>query len=143
MTPTSNKSVYGANVTLTPRAVTVTAFSGPRALGGGGGRVGGGGVGGGGGGDRGGGDRGGGAGKQVFRFDVAATPSKPLNLSAHFEQRYLQVGYGTKYISPQEAAARNVSVVTLHQGIPGVINGTLVGDGIVTCDPRTDGAEIM
>jgi hypothetical protein len=125
MTPTSNKSVYGANVTLTPRAVTVTAFSGPRALGGGGG------------GDRGGADRGGGAGKQVFRFDVAATPSKPLNLSAHFEQRYLQVGYGTKYISPQEAAARNVSVVTLHQGIPGIINGTLVGDGIVTCEPRT------
>jgi hypothetical protein len=50
-----------------------------------------------------------------------------LRTRRHFEQRYLQVGYGgVGYTSPQQAAAMNVSVVTLHQGIPGVINGTLV-----------------
>ena len=29
-------------------------------------------------------------------------------------------------MSPQRAAAMDASVVTLHQGIPGVVNGTLV-----------------
>ena len=37
-----------------------------------------------------------------------------------------QVGYGTPYYSPQEMKQRGVSVVTLHQGIPGLVNGTLV-----------------
>ena len=98
-TPSSNRTNTGANVTVGAKEVRVLAFSGPRRLTGS---------------------------PQRFLFDVAATPSKPLNLSRHFEQRYLQVGYGTPYISPQEAAAMNVSVVTLHQGISGIINGTLV-----------------
>ena len=37
-----------------------------------------------------------------------------------------QVGYGTDYLTPYEVAARGVSVVTLHQGTPGIINGSLV-----------------
>ena len=97
-TPATTQTATGANVSVAADAVTLVAYSGPRSL----------------------------SGKPTpFRFDLAATPSKPLNLTAHFEQRYLQVGYGTHYISPQEAAASNVSVITLHQGIPGVINGTM------------------
>ena len=46
--------------------------------------------------------------------------------SLHTPRVHLQVGYGTDYVSPQEAAAMNASVVTLHQGIPGVVNGALV-----------------
>lgn len=99
-TPTTKSTNQGANVSIGADEVRVLVFSGPRTLGGGS--------------------------AERFLFDVAATPSKPLNLSRHFEQRYLQVGYGTDYVSPQEAAAMNVSVVTLHQGIPGVVNGTLV-----------------
>ena len=100
VTPSTNSTDKGANVSVSAAEVLLLAFSGPRTLRGGA--------------------------EQRFLFDVAATPSKPLNLSRHFEQRYLQVGYGTDYISPQEAAAMNVSVVTLHQGIPGRVNGTLV-----------------
>ena len=104
-TPATNCTATGANVSLSADGaeVRLLAFSGPRQLSGT---------------------------PQRFLFDVAATPSKPLNLSRHFEQRYLQVGYGgsygTGYISPQQAAALNASVVTLHQGIQGVVNGTLV-----------------
>ena len=104
-TPATNRTATGANVSLSADGaeVRLLAFSGPRQLS---------------------------ATPQRFLFDVAATPSKPLNLSRHFEQRYLQVGYGgsygTGYISPQQAAAMNASVVTLHQGIQGVVNGTLV-----------------
>jgi hypothetical protein len=101
------KSAYGANVTAAAdgSAYVATVFSGPRSLSTAAQQT-----------------------EQLFQFDVAATPAKPLNLSAHFEQRYLQVGYGelSQYLSPQDAAAWNASVVTLHQGIPGVINGTLV-----------------
>ena len=64
--------------------------------------------------------------KESFMFDVAFTPSKPLNLSAHWDQRNFQVGYGTAYMSPQAMKEMGVSVVTLHQGIPGIINGSLV-----------------
>eukprot|EP00051_Salpingoeca_urceolata_P011338 m.140348 g.140348 ORF g.140348 m.140348 type:complete len:1261 (+) comp17082_c0_seq3:824-4606(+) len=62
----------------------------------------------------------------TFLFDMAVTPSKPQDFRAHFSKRYIQVGYGTPYYSPQQAKALNATVVTLHQGIPGVINGTLV-----------------
>ena len=56
----------------------------------------------------------------LFQFDVAVTPSRPLNMSGHFEQRYLQVGYGgIQYTTPKQAAAQNVTVITLHQGIGG------------------------
>jgi len=78
----------------------VTAFSGPRTLG---------------------------KGKAVsFLFDLAASPSKPLDMARHWKQRYFQVGYETPYYSPQQVRDMNVTVVTLHQGIPGVINQTLV-----------------
>ena len=100
------KSAYGANVTAAgdSSAYIVTAFSGPRSLSVTAQTT------------------------QIFQFDVAATPAKPLNMSSHFAQRYLQVGYGElkRYLSPQAAVARNASVVTLHQGVPGIINGTLV-----------------
>ena len=105
---TCTASAFGANVSASADggALVVTAFSGPRTLSRAAGQ----------------------AASQLFQFDVAATPAKPLNLTAHFEQRYLQVGYGAEqqYVSPQQAARRNVSVVTLHQGIAGVVNGTLV-----------------
>ena len=96
----------GANLTMSnasdasTQVVTVTAYSGPRTLA---------------------------PGEKIsFLFDVAATPSKPLDAPAHFAQRYVQVGYGTPYMSPQEVAAGNATVVTLHQGIPGVVNSTMV-----------------
>lgn len=63
---------------------------------------------------------------EAFLFDLAATPSKPLNMTAHWGQRYVQVGYGTPYYSPEHVRSMNATVVTLHQGIPGQINGTLV-----------------
>ncbi|KAL1519036.1 hypothetical protein AB1Y20_003304 [Prymnesium parvum] len=98
-TPTTNRTANGANASVGADEVRVLVFSGARRVG---------------------------AVAQRFLFDVAATPSKPLNLSRRFEQRYLQVGYNTPYISPQQAAAMGASVVTLHQGIPGLVNGTLV-----------------
>ena len=61
-----------------------------------------------------------------FLFDIILTPAKPLNMTAHWEQRYFQVGYGIGYLSPEEAKARGATVVTLHQGIPGVVNNSLV-----------------
>ncbi len=98
---TNVSTLGGANITVTDDTVTFVGFSGPRTVAE--------------------------ARNHLFQFDMAATPSKPLNLSYHFEQRYLQVGYGgIDYLSPQQAAALNVSVVTLHQGIPGIINDTLV-----------------
>jgi hypothetical protein len=33
---------------------------------------------------------------------------------------------GTPYLSPQEVAEKGVKVVTLHQGIPGIINGSMM-----------------
>eukprot|EP00462_Mataza_sp_D1_P007298 CAMPEP_0175122530 /NCGR_PEP_ID=MMETSP0087-20121206/1765_1 /TAXON_ID=136419 /ORGANISM="Unknown Unknown, Strain D1" /LENGTH=1130 /DNA_ID=CAMNT_0016404173 /DNA_START=50 /DNA_END=3442 /DNA_ORIENTATION=+ len=63
-----------------------------------------------------------------FLFDVVATPAKPVDMAAHWKQRYLQVGYGqlSSYISPQEAKERNATIVTLHQGVKGIVNGTMV-----------------
>ena len=57
--------VHGCSLCCTRLQVRLLAFSGPRRLR---------------------------ATPQRFLFDVASTPSKPLNLSRHFEQRYLQVG---------------------------------------------------
>lgn len=62
----------------------------------------------------------------TFLFDFAVTPSKPVNMTAHWQQRYYQVGYGTSYLTPQQVVEKGATVVTLHQGIPGIINGTLV-----------------
>eukprot|EP00756_Hemistasia_phaeocysticola_P053901 Hpha_TRINITY_DN29846_c0_g1::TRINITY_DN29846_c0_g1_i1::g.2968::m.2968 len=61
-----------------------------------------------------------------FLFDLALTPSKPVNLTKHWKTRPIQVGYGTNYMSPQQVAATGATVVTLHQGVPGVVNASLV-----------------
>ena len=61
-----------------------------------------------------------------FLFDVAFTPSKPLDLSHHWRSRYLQIGYGVPYTTPQAVAAQGVTVATLHQGIGGIHNGSMV-----------------
>ena len=62
----------------------------------------------------------------TFQFDVAFTPSKPLDLTHHWKSRYLQIGYGVGYTTPQEVAAQGVTVATLHQGIGGIWNGSMV-----------------
>jgi len=61
-----------------------------------------------------------------FIFDLALTPSKPVNLTKHWKTRAIQVGYGTRYMSPQQVADTGATVVTLHQGVPGVVNDSLV-----------------
>jgi hypothetical protein len=63
---------------------------------------------------------------QSFFFDLAVTPTKFRNLTSHWRERYYQVGYGTPYLTPAQVHDKGATVVTLHQGIPGVINGTLV-----------------
>ena len=62
----------------------------------------------------------------TFLFDMAFTPSKPLDLQGHWRSRYLQIGYGVGYTSPQDVAAMGVTVATLHQGIGGLHNGSMV-----------------
>ena len=62
----------------------------------------------------------------VFRFDVALTPSKPVDWQRHWTTRAIQVGYGTPYLSPQVVASRGATAVTLHQGTPGIVNGSMV-----------------
>ena len=89
-------NAYGVNVTN----CTAVAFSGPRVLA---------------------------AGQNVtFFFDLALTPSKLANYSRHFATRAFQVGYGTDYYSPQQMKDLGVSAVTLHQGTPGIINGSMI-----------------
>ena len=36
------------------------------------------------------------------------------------------MGYGTGYYSPQQLHPMNVTVITLHQGTPGIVNGSMV-----------------
>eukprot|EP01060_Flectonema_neradi_P038965 TRINITY_DN835_c0_g2_i3.p1 TRINITY_DN835_c0_g2~~TRINITY_DN835_c0_g2_i3.p1 ORF type:complete len:735 (+),score=137.41 TRINITY_DN835_c0_g2_i3:1024-3228(+) len=67
-----------------------------------------------------------GSGTVSYLFDIILTPAKPLNMTSHWNQRYFQVGYGTQYLSPEAVKEKGVTVVTLHQGIPGVVNNTLV-----------------
>ena len=112
--PDSNSSIYGANVTLDfdngghkgtwnasiPSAVVCTVFSGPRKLTNEG---------------------------TQFLFDMMFTPAHPLDLSLHWKSRYLQIGYGgVQYTTPAAVAATGVTVATLHQGIGGIHNGTMV-----------------
>eukprot|EP01052_Picozoa_sp_SAG31_P012720 SAG31_NODE_749_length_12378_cov_8.688818_5_plen_873_part_00 len=61
-----------------------------------------------------------------FIFDLAFTPSKLLDLKSHYEQRYLQIGYGVPYTSPENVSKMGATVATLHQGIQGVHNGTMI-----------------
>lgn len=62
----------------------------------------------------------------TFYFDIQLTPSHPLDMPSHFNDRTFQVGYGTPYYSPEYVANLGASIVTLHQGIPGIINNSLV-----------------
>ena len=107
----ANSSIYGANVTLqhdlgslrntTPAAVVCTIFSGPRQL-----------------------TR---SSPTQFLFDMMFTPAHALDLASHWKSRYLQIGYGgVQYTTPAAVAATGVTVATLHQGIGGVHNGTMV-----------------
>ena len=113
--PDSNTSLYGANLTLelnddaahenasiasAPSAVVCTIFSGPRKLT---------------------------TDATQFLFDMMFTPSHPFDLSSHWKSRYLQIGYGgVQYTTPAAVAATGVTVATLHQGIGGIHNGTMV-----------------
>jgi hypothetical protein len=68
----------------------------------------------------------------TFLFDVAFTPSKPLDLRHHWKSRYLQIGYGgVGYTTPEQAHADGVTVATLHQGIGGLWNSTHATDSMV------------
>ncbi len=111
--PDTNSSLYGANVTLehdagnynardasAPPTVVCTVFSGPRKLT---------------------------NSATQFLFDMMFTPAHPLDLSSHWKSRYLQIGYGgVQYTTPAAVAATGVTVATLHQGISGIHNGTMV-----------------
>ena len=91
---------YGVNVTNG----TAVAFSGPRTLA---------------------------PGESVrFLFDIALTPSKPQDWGRHWATRTRQLGYDVPYASPQEVAAMGVTVVTLHQGTPGIVNGSMINPWI-------------
>ena len=91
---------YGVNVT----SGTAVAFSGPRTLA---------------------------PGESVrFLFDLALTPSKPQDWTRHWATRTRQLGYDVPYASPQAVAAMGVTVVTLHQGTPGIVNGSLINPWI-------------
>ena len=94
------ENAYGVNVTNG----TVLAFSGPRTLAPGE--------------------------SAVFRFALAFTPSKAVNWTKHWATRTQQLGYDVPYSSPAEVAAKGVTVVTLHQGCPGIVNGSLINPWI-------------
>ena len=66
----------------------------------------------------------------TFRFDLALTPSKAVNWTRHWATRTRQLGYDVPYASPQDVAAMGVTVVTLHQGTPGIVNGSLINPWI-------------
>jgi hypothetical protein len=87
-----------------------------------------------------------------FLFDMAFTPSKPLDLRHHWKSRYLQIGRlhatkppewsslselganlsengcigygGVDYTTPEAVSEMGVTVATLHQGIGGIHNAT-------------------
>jgi hypothetical protein len=66
----------------------------------------------------------------TFKFDLALTPSKPMNWTRHWATRTRQLGYDVPYASPEDVAALGVTVVTLHQGTPGIVNGSLINPWI-------------
>ena len=61
-----------------------------------------------------------------FLFDLALTPSKRVDQALHWKTRSVQVGYGTDYLTPQAVKGMGATVVTLHQGIQGIVNGSMV-----------------
>jgi hypothetical protein len=66
----------------------------------------------------------------TFRFALTLTPSKSVNWKAHWATRTQQLGYDIPYASPEDVANRGVTVVTIHQGTPGIINGSLINPWI-------------
>jgi len=46
----------------------------------------------------------------TFLFDLALTPSKPLDMVAHYAHRTVQVGYGTPYLSPETVKAMGATI---------------------------------
>ncbi len=55
------------------------------------------------------------AGQEIqFRFGMLVTPVKALDTTAHFQQRHNQ--FFLEVESPEKAAARGASIVTVHQG---------------------------
>lgn len=91
-----SNNAFGVNVTN----ATVTAFSGPRTLAPGA--------------------------AVTFLFDLALTPSKATDWTKHWATRTQQLGYDIPYAPPADVAARGVTVVTLHQGTGGVVDGELI-----------------
>ena len=70
-----------------------------------------------------------------FLFDLAFTPSKPVDMRTHYSQRYLQLGYGgTPYLPAAEVASRGATVMTLHQGISELVDGGMVNP-YINCQP--------
>jgi hypothetical protein len=44
-----------------------------------------------------------------------------------YHQRQIQIGYGGQaYVSPAKAASVGVTVVNLHQGIPDIVNKSMI-----------------
>eukprot|EP00966_Prymnesium_polylepis_P242973 5618976-Prymnesium_polylepis.5 len=55
-----------------------------------------------------------------LRFELLATPSRPLDTAAHLRNRHTQVGYPSPLLmDPAAVAARGARVVGLHQGVEG------------------------
>ena len=46
----------------------------------------------------------------TFLFDLALTPSKPVNMPEHYAHRTVQVGYGTPYLPPVEVKAMGATI---------------------------------
>ena len=66
----------------------------------------------------------------IFRFALQLLPSKATNWARHWATRTQQLGYDVPYSSPADVAALGVTVVTLHQGTPGIVNGSLINPWI-------------
>lgn len=49
----------------------------------------------------------------TFRFSLMVTPTRPLNLSKHFDERYFQAGGPVDY---KAVAAGGATVLNMHQG---------------------------
>ena len=49
----------------------------------------------------------------VFRFSLMVTPTRPLNLTKHYSERYFQAGGPVDYAAVAEGGA---TVLNMHQG---------------------------
>ena len=66
----------------------------------------------------------------TFRFAIQLLPSKRTNWVNHWATRTQQLGYDIPYASPADVAARGVTVATIHQGTPGIVNNSLINPWI-------------